>query len=579
MERVRYEGDSPLAGRVYRIPQWDRWSYPQKTSFLRAFIEDTSRDPAIATKAMTILRAAGVQVRDARGAWAAILRWVQQNISYQNEPKERFQSPQYTLSTGGPADCFPEDTPVLRDDHTLVRVKHLEPGMRIWGYDRWSTVEAVADKGDLPVTAVRLNNGSTICLTEDHHVYVERCSFHGLCCPTRSQCEKTGKFGEWARIRVSELSPGMFLPTPERVPFGKKSLDPDLAYIEGLYLADGWCSSTNTRTDGSESPVQSFSIAGKDGHPKEEQKREVERICRERGIPTIWHSRYITVQAPAWAQRLHTQGDRAFNKYAETLDLDEASALALLRGLMADSGKNTHGSSRTFTTTSPYLAIQTRLLWKMAGRTCGDRYIVDHGGLGEHPIWRLNPRTRQEDHGAGRREKHLCVKKVTRNVATLRCFDIQTDDHRVYLPAADVTVSQCDDMTIVTAALGNSIRLPWKIVLSGRDGRGEKVRWVEGTPVPAGFDATHIFLQVGGPPFRPRWWTWAEPSLDVPLGWDMMRDQIPANRPDIGAVEQPATTSGRALALVKKVPWPFVAASVIGSVLSFYILRSVKRGR
>jgi transglutaminase-like putative cysteine protease len=241
MERVRYEGDSPLAGRVYRIPQWDRWSYPQKTAFLRAFIEDTSRDPAIATKAMTILRAAGVQERDARGAWAAILKWVQQNISYQNEPKERFQSPQYTLSTGGPADC--------------------------------------------------------------------------------------------------------------------------------------------------------------------------------------------------------------------------------------------------------------------------------------------------------------------------------------------------DDKTLLTAALGNSIRLPWKIVLSGRDGRGEKARWVEGTPVPAGFDATHIFLQVGGPPFRPRWWTWAEPSLDVPLGWDMMRDQIPANRPDIGAVEQPATTSGRALALVKKVPWPFVAASVIGSVLSFYILRSVKRGR
>ncbi len=105
LRRVQYEGNSPYKGRVNVIVGWESWSYAQKMAFLRAFVEDTSKDPAIADKAMRILRNAGVAQRDHRGAWEALLKWVQRNIAYQNEPGERFTSPQATLSTGGPSDC------------------------------------------------------------------------------------------------------------------------------------------------------------------------------------------------------------------------------------------------------------------------------------------------------------------------------------------------------------------------------------------------------------------------------------------------------------------------------------------
>jgi hypothetical protein len=49
------------------------------------------------------------------------------------------------------------------------------------------------------------------------------------------------------------------------------------------------------------------------------------------------------------------------------------------------------------------------------------------------------------------------VESIDRRFAELPCWDIQTSDHRVYLPEADVTVSQCDDLTI---ALGSAILVP-----------------------------------------------------------------------------------------------------------------------
>lgn len=98
LRRVEYEGASPLAGRVHQITDWEKWSMERRIAFLRAFVEDTSRDPAIVEKANEIIRSAGVQLRDHRAEWAALLKWVQQNIRFMAESKERIQSPQYTLT-------------------------------------------------------------------------------------------------------------------------------------------------------------------------------------------------------------------------------------------------------------------------------------------------------------------------------------------------------------------------------------------------------------------------------------------------------------------------------------------------
>jgi transglutaminase-like putative cysteine protease len=80
----------------------------------------------------------------------------------------------------------------------------------------------------------------------------------------------------------------------------------------------------------------------------------------------------------------------------------------------------------------------------------------------------------------------------------------------------------CDDMAILLASACESIRLPWRFVLSGSDKRGRPIRWIEGTKYRKAKYA-HIYLIVGTPPFQPKEWQFAEPTLrGAPLGWDVV---------------------------------------------------------
>ncbi len=96
MTPIDYGKGHPLQGRVYRIEKWHRWPIERQLAFLRAYTEHTAHDPALVDLAATIC--AECPPRDGQARWAKLLAWVQQKIRYENEPGERIQSPQYTLS-------------------------------------------------------------------------------------------------------------------------------------------------------------------------------------------------------------------------------------------------------------------------------------------------------------------------------------------------------------------------------------------------------------------------------------------------------------------------------------------------
>lgn len=380
----------------------------------------------------------GLQSKDYLSEYLAIYHAVLQRCRYMRDPRtvELVRAP-YVIAGEllhgrvPQVDCLPADTQLLMRDMTTRAISDVRIGDEIWGYDRWSRVGNVMDKGILGVDAITMNNGSTFFATPGHKVYIERCRKHPdnpecnciVSGPTRADLERV-------RIPVSDLRPQMLLVQPERIPFGSQEPDPDRMYIEGLYLSDGW----------HQGPA--FSISGQDDCPKEAQKAEVEAICQRLGIETTWYRKAIRVRDSEWTRRIELMGGHAPTKHALSIDLGEAAAAQLLRGIMADSGKNSHGINRTFTSTSRQLAVQTRLLHKMFGISCGERYIVDHGGLGKNPIWRLQTRYPSP---TGMSVKRLRVKEIEREVDRAPVFDISTDDHYVYLPTADVTVSNCDD--------------------------------------------------------------------------------------------------------------------------------------
>lgn len=84
--------------------------------------------------------------------------------------------------------------------------------------------------------------------------------------------------------------------------------------------------------------------------------------------------------------------------------------------------------------------------------------------------------------------------------------------------------ADCDDQVLVLGALFESVGLPWKLVLSGRDkATGNKIRYIEGHPVPPNSTWAHIYAMVGDRPFRASKWYFAEPTVEgVPLGWDVV---------------------------------------------------------
>jgi transglutaminase-like putative cysteine protease len=85
------------APKVYDLPRFDGYQDPRKLDVLARLAEQSGRDPRLATLAVDIFRQAGVPPRDYKGQAAALLKWVQDNIYYVNEPDERLQEPTYTL--------------------------------------------------------------------------------------------------------------------------------------------------------------------------------------------------------------------------------------------------------------------------------------------------------------------------------------------------------------------------------------------------------------------------------------------------------------------------------------------------
>ena len=92
---------------------------------------------------------------------------------------------------------------------------------------------------------------------------------------------------------------------------------------------------------------------------------------------------------------------------------------------------------------------------------------------------------------------------------------------------------------ILVYSLVRSIRLPARLVISGLDRGGKKVRYIQGQRnFPSGVEWAHIYLQIGDRPYGEPVWYYAEPTLRVPLGWDVVDNDassLPEMRGQFGA--------------------------------------------
>jgi hypothetical protein len=83
--------------KVWHLPTWKQGDDTTRIAVLREIASRAGADPRMATLAVNILRKNGIQPRDYKGQAQALLKWVQHNVYYINEPSERLQDPTYTL--------------------------------------------------------------------------------------------------------------------------------------------------------------------------------------------------------------------------------------------------------------------------------------------------------------------------------------------------------------------------------------------------------------------------------------------------------------------------------------------------
>jgi len=307
-------------------------------------------------------------------------------------------------------DCLPEGTLLLTSDYSFVRIEDLRPGAVIVGDGEFTRVIGWVDKGVKPVLEFGLSNGCVLRCTGDHRLFLSNGSV----------------------VRAKDVGPGDELMYPRsKFPMIGDDRSEDEAWLHGYYVADGW----NER--------YRFALSGQDGCGKEASKRRAVEILRRLGVRIRWARKYISVNDARMAVALHDEfGSTALNKWLRRFSFDERTVRAFLDGLSADASRSKTGTL-TYGTISWRLALQIRVMYRMLGISTHVRRWDNHGGFGSNPIWRVTPRERYRG--------IKCRVKWVRDGSSVRCYDIETESKKIYLPESDVVVHNCDDISLAAA--------------------------------------------------------------------------------------------------------------------------------
>lgn len=370
-------------------------------------------------------------------------------VRYTLHPRsgDRYQTLRRTIEMGV-GDCLPATTRLLRDDGTTPEIAEIREGDTIMGDGAWTRVTKTWNKGIRSTLVFHLSNGARLTCTPGHRLFVvPRVTAAGHPATPRNRAGYTSGPREGAlEVRAREVMVGDDLLCPESIPLplAEDASDPDLAWLLGAFVADGWA----------EADKPGFNISGRDADArksqagkrnKEGQKQRVQEIAARYGYETRWAPKSIFVRSPEWLTQMLACGRGAPRKRVPQLRWGRAQTEALLAGLAADAGVSGGSGTLVYSTTSEELARQLRMLWRGMGKGVGIRRVDAHGGFGLNPIYRVIVRGSGESGREGKRYPRVVA---IEQGAPTDVVDIETDTHRFWLPDSDVTVHNCDNQTI-----------------------------------------------------------------------------------------------------------------------------------
>lgn len=417
------------------------------------------------------------------------------NFRYTEDPVDvdTFQTLKESLSMGG-GDCFPVGTLVLRDDGCMVPIEAVGVGDRIHDGREYVEVLKTWDRGLKPITRIGINNGTTLRLSDTHKVLRVPKRFSN---PSgRSGDLRSGLAGTEEECEVHALQLGDDLLQPREFGGGSVELDPDDAFLVGAYLAEGCC--INHRPGGPHNTVSLAGVADRKGI-----RERAAAILTQRGIHFNEHERELRFKL-ADVPFLADLGRVALEKHLPHLNWGPVTAAAIVSAMeQGDGGMASNGKNLVYSTVSYQLALQYRVLKRMLGCSTFLKRLDahEHGGFGNHPIYRVTVRVEDQFRPWARIQSLLVEPEEG------ACVDIMTSSGRVYLPECDVVVRQCDDATI---AFGTLFRvIGYNVIARVVSTTAEPNRWA------------HIYPLVGTPKNNPTTWVPLDLTVEgaVP-GWE-----------------------------------------------------------
>ena len=392
---------------------------------LRAIVQEGKRDPVVYAFARSaISKKCGrdwcVPEKDNAAEMRALFAALRKQVRYTSDIAgvDSYQKARNTLKlrTG---DCIPEGSLLLRSDGVMVTIEDVSEGDVIFDGNGWAKVTKWWDKGVQDVRAISLNNGGVFVSTGGHRMF---------------RVPRKGSACDAEEVLAEDLSLGDDLLQPREMAFSETcDLNLDLAFLLGVYLAEG--SVRRRRVDGT---IACVAFAGV---PEGKGFRErVAEVGNRLGFSVTEAGRevYLTDGGDTLHKLINGRGTKALAKNLPHVQWSQDTAEAILSGLNADGGVATNGTTFVFSTISPTLAVQYRLLHRILGRSCSVKKVDEHGGLGSNPVYRVTVRANN------RRRPWARIRSIA-DAGQAHVYDIETDSSRFYLPLQDIVVHNCDE--------------------------------------------------------------------------------------------------------------------------------------
>ena len=429
------------------------------------------------------VRLLSILVKSPRGAW----RWVATNIKYEREgfliENDVWRCPAITIRRGC-GDCVTKDTKVIAvedGEYVIKTIGEIKEGDLVLSYDftnqryRINRVARKIFKGTKEVYRIKIRGGYEFYVTANHKLFVYSKSWkkpkyiEGV--KTWSDYVLMRRYGvpniitEDGKVRVmytkdfirdwNSLSAKWYrqLVGALKIPSLGKVVNNDLLFIEGLYVAEGWCD---------------------DGHTciavgNEEIKRMLVDRLEKLGIPYSVRERntssYVSIHKSWLKKHLKKLGRVAVEKHFlnHHLSLSEEQIRLLLHAYALGDGHfqrpyimkkqgTLYRRKLIYYTSSPHLVTQLSFLHLVLGEPL-TFYNRGKVGFAKHDTYALYNYDRQRNYEILPGVRNVPVREITLE-GTEKVYDIEVErDHNFILADSGLIIHNCDDLSILLCSL------------------------------------------------------------------------------------------------------------------------------